>query len=888
MANELTGDFDVVVEFAMPGANRLLAAMHRVERFPHSLSVRVDDGPRRPPDFETVDPSLVASVDEFGDPTANPVLIGGRREFTAARTHPALDSVVNGDLVGATAGPLVPSHLRGRAQLQLAPATLEVPDGSGTNITVRLAMMARYFPDPQTSRLAEFVRGELRITTSVSQVASQTANVIEVDLKGANLVVTFTPSSSSHPLSAEDLAAISLLVRNALKTSFLPSNNTLPSTVRHMQFRTLLGGQSALAVLLNMEGAAGNPGAFHNVFLGPGDAFAFAAGRDFILRAFNSVVGDLPGRELSFEFDIDWPWPIPNQHVVYTLSLDSASVDLEPGRIVLTVGGRARTGSFLPNFRFRARQALTLRLVGATAELQVDGDVSLEILTGGVAGWLVSRFKDRALPSVRAQRDRAVGQAQPTVRRSLDAEASLGAFLRSLLNPSGSPGQGVVLSPELAYTSFEIRPSGIVLHGTLAVPDWPLGHVEFEQILVAGHPAVFPAYEHTALRSWIPGGAIQRYEWRRQGQAQPFHIDDEKFVLLPQSPGLSSDTAVMGLIAPGAVVAYSGICLTVRGTRLSSSGPVVAQPVSASFCAYPEVAVLRRVEAGGAVPMVALTRPGARGLVEVTGHTAARLDDAGGGTPNLLVHFPDERTAGQLEFLMQALRDSGREDATTAVLAVLTADQLATTRYADGVIYAEDRGGAWSHALGVSTTRRPLTLIVAPRGDVVWRHEGPMDGETLAAALRRCLVRGGAARLRILKADLRVGRPAPNFLFEYAPGRALTLRKVAGRPAVLVFWNSASKPSVETVRDLQDTTRQARGPRPLVLAINDGEAPDVAKKVAAEYGLSVNVVTDPRRKISRACGVAVWPTTVFIDERGAVGEVRYGRFAGEHAESTAP
>ena len=42
MANDLTGDFDVVAEFSIPAANRVLAAMHRGKRFPHSMSTRVN------------------------------------------------------------------------------------------------------------------------------------------------------------------------------------------------------------------------------------------------------------------------------------------------------------------------------------------------------------------------------------------------------------------------------------------------------------------------------------------------------------------------------------------------------------------------------------------------------------------------------------------------------------------------------------------------------------------------------------------------------------------------------------------------------------------------------------------------------------------------------
>lgn len=283
--------------------------------------------------------------------------------------------------------------------------------------------------------------------------------------------------------------------------------------------------------------------------------------------------------------------------------------------------------------------------------------------------------------------------------------------------------------------------------------------------------------------------------------------------------------------------------------------------------------------------MVALTQPGPGGLVEVAGHASAQPDGAGGSAPNRIVHFADEKTAGSLAFLTQALRESGRRDAATAVVAVLTPDQLAKARYTEGVIYAEEPGGAWASAFGVKTTRRPLTLIVAPSGKAAWQHEGELNSRELAAALQKNLAPGGSVRLSVLELSLRIGRPAPNFLFELAPGRGLTLRKLVGRAVVLVFWKSSSKPSLQAVRDLQKTTGKAGGQGPVVLAINDGEAPELVQKVAAENGLSAIVVPDPQREISAAYGVSIWPTTVFIDAFGLVRKIRYGRFAGENVES---
>jgi hypothetical protein len=62
----------------------------------------------------------------------------------------------------------------------------------------------------------------------------------------------------------------------------------------------------------------------------------------------------------------------------------------------------------------------------------------------------------------------------------------------------------------------------------------------------------------------------------------------------------------------------------------------------------------------------------------------------------------------------------------------------------------------------------------------------------------------------------------------------------------------------------------------VVLAVNDGESDEAARKAAAQNKLSATVVTDPARTISSAYGVSVWPTVVTIDERGLVSGIRYG------------
>jgi len=908
MAANLTGDFDLVAEFAIPAANRVLAAMHRSERFPHSASVQVDDnpplgGPHIPR------PTVIGSVDGFGDPPVNHehIVIPDPFPGPLAATdsvRSGLGVLVNPGLLTANPGTIVPSHLQGRAQLQLFPPTLEVPDSSGKQITVRLNLMSRYFPDPNTSPLAEFIRGDLQITASVDEVTSQAANVIDINFKADQADINFTPSFASQALSPEDLAGIDLLIRNILKTSVLPSSAPLPPNVAFLQFKTLLGTESAVAALLNIVGPSGDPASMNGVFLGPGDDFAFAAGIDYLRAALKPTLDNILSQSYSFTVPIDLL--VTTVHVSYNISLNSAALDLQNGqngKIVLTIQGEATQTShkgYAPqNFTFTARLEFTLQVSGATANL-VPGDVSLD-----TSSWLVNLFQGSATNGMRQVRDDALNQsgAYDTVRSMFDANANLGGFLNSLLAPARPK---IVFQPQeflLAYASVDIQPNGIILHGSLAVLDsrpvaiseagaggsaaitgWPPPHVEFEQIPITtgGHRGIVgnpfsSGPDYSALKTWIPGGTITQYEWSTQNQGQifPFAVEPNQFVLLHSGPA-SIDTT----LATNVVSAYTPLCLTVRGTRITASGPEVDQPVSGTVCGYNSVSVipggLVTSPAGGALPMLTLAHRGTDGQVVVAGHTAAQPDTAGRGTPNLIVHFADENTMGQLDVLTQALSESKRENAGTAVVAVIAPDQLAKARYAPGIIYADNQAQAWERVYGVKSTHRPLTLIVAPTGKILWQHEGEPRREALAAAINRHLVSCGSGWVGMFRPNVRIGQPAPDFLFEYAPGRQLTLRKLAGRPVVLVFWRSSSKVSLAAVRDLQKTPTYAGGPARLVLAINDGEPADLAKRIAAENGFSANLATDPDREISLAYGVSLWPTIVFVDSSGLITGIRHG------------
>ena len=917
MANDLTGDFDVVVEFSVTAADRVLAAMHANERFLHSLSLRVDDNP--PPGSKFPRPSIGGSTDVFGDPVVNHKKIGLSNSLPAQPTasNPLFwvrgNTVVNPNLGDATVSPVVPSHLQGRAQLQLSPPMIEVPDASGTNVRLRMEVMSRYFPDPQTSPAVEFVHGELLIVAPVSQFASNAARMVEIDIKSDQVITNFNPLWTNRLLSPEDLAGINLLIRNAIKTGFLPSSTPLPDKVTHLQFKTVVAGdQNAIAVLLNMvplSGTAGSssppghPGTVSRAFLGAGDDFAFAVGRDYVQAAFPNVT--------DHRFPKIW---------IYSISVTGPKVEFQagqPGLILLTFKGDAHTDESLPfiphDIGFTVQQALALNLVASTpggpldtAQLVPVGDVSIHV--DGLPDWASGLFTGSARDSLRARRDAQLANINPTIRDTLDVNTNLGQFLRSLLVP-GSDGtvrdhRGMTI--ELAYISPEIQASGIVLHGSLSVPQWLPAHVEYEEIPVSGGPGravvgangsvLWEGTDYSALKTWIPGGLIQQYEWFHQGQAGQPYIDVNRFVLLhsppqasagPPSAAAASVFIPPGIDSSGVVSAFSPMCLTVRGWRVPTSGSGPMQSVSATMCGHSSFPVVNASVAAiqGEAPLIAVTQPGPQGLVQVVGHTEAQVDRVGSGIPNLVIHFADDKTAGGLGFLTQALRASGRKDAAKGAIAVLNPEQLARAPYVRDIIYGENHSGAWERAYDVSSLRRPFTLIADPKQRVVWSHEGELDAAELMAAIREHLVPGGATSVSIPRLGLREGTAPPDLLLEYAPDRHTTLGKLKGRPVTLIFCSSKSKQSLDALRDLQRGRETSAGLGSLVLAIMDRETPDTVQKTAAESGLPLILVPDPNRAIAVAYGVTLRPTVVIVSPQGLVQQVRYGYAAAGPAAS---
>jgi peroxiredoxin len=888
MANILTGDFDVVAEFAYYTVNRILAAMHQTGRFLHSISVRVDDNPHPTrPRW----PVVIGIVDAFGDAVANQRQIGCPNPFpgSSAVTDPVasrLGILLNPDRLVFAPPEIVPSHISGTAQIQLFPPTVTIPQGAVSNVIVNMNLIVRFFPDKGTAPLAEFMRGNLQITAPLTRIVTGGVRVVDIDFKADEATINFTPTYTSTPLSVEDLVGINLCIQNGLQTGFLPSTINLPSSIADVQVKTL---PDVFAIMLDFNDQASSASSVTNVFLSGEDDFAFAVGCGYLL----SVLRQISDNILKQSFQ-NVEFTFLDLHYSYPIKINSANFELQTGKIVLTLNGTAgpEIHGHTPSgpFSFTVTVEFSLQPSLSSAKLMI-GNVSVS--TGSTLAGIYDYFTGNITNSVRNAVIDAISStgADATVSDTFDANNIFANSLNAQMYPPNS-GQGQIGIVWPFCQSIDIQPAGIVFHGYIILFEWPAPYVEFEPIPVntANNPVVSPIYQGTdysALKTWIPGGTITQYEWSMQGQ-QAFDVDKNRFVLLSSGPGLEAAARATASAASAPVTAvpgYAPLCLTITGTRISAYGsPVSYQNVTASVCGYTRFHLpvgLAGTKEAGMLP-IAITRPEPSGGMIVSGYTAADIDQTGGNSPNLIVHFVDSKSFAQLKILTDAIARSNRADAPVGAIAVLTPDQLSKAPFAPGIVYAVDQDGSWAGAFGVKSAARPLSLIVDPRGRIAWQKDGAADISELSVALIRHLVKRAPVRLSLPRLNARIGQVAPNFIFEYSPGREMPLSKVSGA-AILVFCKASVKGSIQAVRNVTQALSSGNGKASAlaVFAIFDGDDSSVARAVAAESGLTAIVVSDPKREISLGYGVTMWPTIVSINESGTIVGIKYGYVPGD-------
>jgi peroxiredoxin len=259
---------------------------------------------------------------------------------------------------------------------------------------------------------------------------------------------------------------------------------------------------------------------------------------------------------------------------------------------------------------------------------------------------------------------------------------------------------------------------------------------------------------------------------------------------------------------------------------------------------------------------------------------------------NSIVHFTDAPSVAVAQDLHEAVLQTTNQNAAISVILVLplgalkemaipvlggsvspTEARATPRRDSPPIALTEDYEDGWSRAFGVHD--KPSTYLMNAAGQLVWHQAGPLVPANLAAALDQHLTPGRQPRARLQRLAVRAGEPAPDFLFEYAEGRRMALRRLRGQHVLLNFSRTWSTPCLAELRHLQ-RRQDSAAQEVVILAIADGEDASRVDQVRRELGLTFQLLPDPDGLIARRYRVDCWPTTISIGKGGIVDRVHFG------------
>jgi peroxiredoxin len=151
-----------------------------------------------------------------------------------------------------------------------------------------------------------------------------------------------------------------------------------------------------------------------------------------------------------------------------------------------------------------------------------------------------------------------------------------------------------------------------------------------------------------------------------------------------------------------------------------------------------------------------------------------------------------------------------------------------------------------------------------------------LNAAKLTAAIEAQLMRGSRLTWMPLRSFPAVGALAPDFLFDLAAGENIALRRLQGRRIMLNFWTTWSSPSLEQLRRLQRLQDQSTQDEVVIVAVNDGEKPDLAAEFFRKNGFTMHFVPDEYRQIARLYRIRCWPTTISINKHGNITRTQFG------------
>jgi peroxiredoxin len=870
MANNLTGDFQAVIQISVRQLNGILATIHqnRIDpdispSFVHSTSMPIGKALQYGSTLETARFRQWASE-------ASPIMAAGAESVQNARAllsgvQPAgLAQMYRDAWIDIDSGlfELPPTGaVRGRADLQISTPTISLSSRTASQVTVHAYVRAHFEPDPGGPSLPDPIHGEVRaVYTLQPKTLPDGRRVLRVQVSNEDSDIQFIAVPSTG-MTAADVNEINGHVRAALRAKFEPLDVALDPDFAFAAVKSIGAGQYEAAVLplqLSADAPGGDIASVKNQFLGTSE-FAVAVSKDYIQAYFNQVIGTLGQYVAGFTYE--------STLADYTASLAYVNVVWKAGSIEISGKINLHTESVFADTEITFSQVTTVALdvPSQTVSIIAVGEPAVDeptLMSHETAVNLFKNGRNTALTQASAYLNGQLG-LQPPNAYPPNARTKLLRALQAFDN-----------SATLRYTSVEVTPDGLIVRGDIGTRDRLSPVVHYD--------AVDGGRTLTALRSWIPGGRIEEIVWSWVEMTHPIpwfnktksHADPHRFVWTK----------------PKKLPAYLRICLAIEGSQITANG--WSQNVSAGeTCvvhAHEPVLVAPIWWTRVMVPIWWPDPPVEIALDEIIAAHVNMVDEVrppGSLAPNMLVHFTGPRIERPLEVLSQTLSLVRYEDMSLTVLLVLPAGSFASRRseieerlgqpserFPAQLVITEDYQGGWTRAF--APTEPSSTHLINARGEFVWKQEGGLDPRGVASALDEHLLPAPGSQGRVLRLKVQAGEQAPDTVFADDRGNALALRRLRGRQVLMTFWQSWSSPCIRELQQLQQLHEQ-RG-APFILAICSGEEKGVLEEVRQRHNLTFPLIQDADQSIAMRYGIQCWPTTVSINRHGSIDRIQFG------------
>jgi len=115
-----------------------------------------------------------------------------------------------------------------------------------------------------------------------------------------------------------------------------------------------------------------------------------------------------------------------------------------------------------------------------------------------------------------------------------------------------------------------------------------------------------------------------------------------------------------------------------------------------------------------------------------------------------------------------------------------------------------------------------------------------------------------------------VGKTLPEFTLEDLAGKEVTSESLLGKPVLLNFWATWCAPCREQMPKIQELQRVFAEKGLVILAVNDGESSETARKYIEEHKYTFCVLVDRDKSLTRKFSVTGIPAVFMIERDGKV------------------